>query len=70
MGTIGGVGVVAGSVGDQTESAGPTDALSEYLGTGKEHWRPKVVARLNGQELKLVERGCAAGYFNSGGWFP
>lgn len=30
-------------------------SLSEKFALIKEHWRPKVVARLNGQELKLVK---------------
>jgi mannose-6-phosphate isomerase-like protein (cupin superfamily) len=29
--------------------------LSEKLGLITEHWRPKVVAELNGQEVKLVK---------------
>jgi mannose-6-phosphate isomerase-like protein (cupin superfamily) len=30
-------------------------SLSEKFETIREHWRPKVVAQLNGQELKLVK---------------
>lgn len=30
-------------------------SLSEKFGMIHEHWRPKVVAQLNGQELKLVK---------------
>src|SRR5262245_59690825 len=30
-------------------------SLSEKFALIQEHWRPKVVARLNGQELKLVK---------------
>ena len=30
-------------------------SLSEKFGTIHEHWRPKVVAQLNGQEVKLVK---------------
>ena len=30
-------------------------SLSEKFGLIQEHWRPKVVAALNGQELKLVK---------------
>jgi mannose-6-phosphate isomerase-like protein (cupin superfamily) len=30
-------------------------ALSEKFALIREHWRPKVVAALNGQELKLVK---------------
>jgi len=34
----------------------PTKAsLSEKFAAIQEHWRPKVVAELNGQELKLVK---------------
>jgi mannose-6-phosphate isomerase-like protein (cupin superfamily) len=29
--------------------------ISEDLSTISEHWRPKVVAQLNGQEVKLVK---------------
>ena len=29
--------------------------LSEKLSQFSEHWRPKIVARLNGQELKVVK---------------
>src|SRR5436190_20816744 len=30
-------------------------SLSEKFGMISEHWRPKVVAQLNGQEVKLVK---------------
>ncbi len=30
-------------------------SLAEKFATIREHWRPKVIARLNGQELKLVK---------------
>ena len=30
-------------------------SLNEKFGMIREHWRPKVVAQLNGQELKLVK---------------
>ena len=30
-------------------------SLAEQLATIQEHWRPKVVAALNGQEVKLVK---------------
>ena len=36
-------------------------SLDERFGRIHEHWRPKVVAELNGQELKLVK--VAAGVF-------
>jgi mannose-6-phosphate isomerase-like protein (cupin superfamily) len=29
--------------------------LDEKFGMFSEHWRPKVVARLNGQEIKLIK---------------
>jgi hypothetical protein len=29
--------------------------LDEKLAALDEHWRPKIVARLNGQELKIVK---------------
>jgi len=33
----------------------PTASLDEYFSRISEHWRPKVVAELNGQEVKLVK---------------
>jgi mannose-6-phosphate isomerase-like protein (cupin superfamily) len=39
-----------------TEHMNPDKAsLNEKFALIREHWRPKVVARLNGQELKLVK---------------
>ena len=29
--------------------------IAEKFGLFSEHWRPKVIARLNGQELKLIK---------------
>jgi mannose-6-phosphate isomerase-like protein (cupin superfamily) len=29
--------------------------LAEKFGLFSEHWRPKVIARLNGQEVKLIK---------------
>ncbi len=38
-------------------SAIQTGAVPEKFGRISEHWRPKVAARLNGQEVKLVKTG-------------
>jgi hypothetical protein len=37
-------------------------SLSEKFALIDEHWRPKVIAQLNGQEVKLVKfQGCSLG---------